>query len=81
MASSADEYRELLSSEMFVELDKLRDIAKHGVPEALRGDVWCYLLGVHHPDKCRRPRVRQAGHDRAALTDTQTAPGPVRDWW
>ena len=55
MASTEEEYREILTSEVFIELDKLRDIARHGVPDHLRGDVWCYLLGVRQPDKSTVP--------------------------
>jgi len=53
MASTEEEYHELMNAEVFVEIDKLRDIAKHGVPDNVRGDVWMYLLGVQHSDKCK----------------------------
>ncbi|KAL0481393.1 hypothetical protein AKO1_012687 [Acrasis kona] len=45
------EFRELLEAETFVDLDKLRDLSRHGIPEALRGEVWKYLLSVASPDK------------------------------
>jgi len=44
-----------MNAEVFVELDKLKDVAKHGIPDAVRGEVWKYLLGVQHPDKCNPP--------------------------
>lgn len=53
MASTAEEYWELLNAEVVVEVDKLRDIAQHGIPDEVRGEVWKYLLGVQHPDKSR----------------------------
>jgi len=67
MASNEEEYRELLNAEVFIELDKLRDIAQHGVPDSLRGEVWCYLLGVHHPDKCASPSPLRERQDQALL--------------
>jgi hypothetical protein len=51
MATTEEDYRELLNAEVIVEVATLRDSAKHGVPDAVRGDVWCHLLGVHPPDK------------------------------
>ena len=53
MASTEEEYHELMNAEVFVEIDKLRDIAKHGVPDTVRGEVWMYLLGVQLSDKCK----------------------------
>jgi len=52
MASTVDEYQELMANEVYVEIDKLQDIAKHGIPDEVRGEVWKYLLGVQDPDKC-----------------------------
>lgn len=54
MASTAEEYSELMNAEVFVEIDRLKDIAKHGIPDSIRGEVWKYLLGVQHPDKCEQ---------------------------
>ena len=53
MASTAEEVRELLNAEVVVEVAQLRDIAQHGLPNEVRGEVWMYLLGVQHPDKSR----------------------------
>jgi len=53
MSSTVDEYHELINAEVYVEIDKLRDIAKHGIPDEVRGEVWKYLLGVQHPDKSK----------------------------
>ena len=51
MFSSA-EFRELLDSESYIHLDRLREAARHGVPFELRGHVWKYLIGVSKADKC-----------------------------
>lgn len=40
------EYEEVLSSEQVVDMARLRGYARHGVEEAVRGDVWMHLLGV-----------------------------------
>jgi len=63
MASTEHEFSELMTAEDFVELDKLRDIARHGVPDDVRGEVWKYLLGVLPPDKCTSRR-REGGGGR-----------------
>jgi hypothetical protein len=34
-----------------VDVPRLRQCAKHGLPDELRCDVWKYLLGVSNPDK------------------------------
>eukprot|EP00004_Rigifila_ramosa_P013172 TRINITY_DN2901_c0_g1_i2.p1 TRINITY_DN2901_c0_g1~~TRINITY_DN2901_c0_g1_i2.p1 ORF type:complete len:294 (-),score=77.64 TRINITY_DN2901_c0_g1_i2:34-855(-) len=36
---------------MIVDMPRLRDFARHGVPEEVRGDVWRLLLGVSQPDR------------------------------
>ncbi|PWZ01846.1 hypothetical protein BCV70DRAFT_185391 [Testicularia cyperi] len=53
MTSSAtvEEYVELLNAEQHVDLQKLRDYARHGVQPEVRGEVWLYLLGVLSDDK------------------------------
>ncbi|ORZ31534.1 rab-GTPase-TBC domain-containing protein [Catenaria anguillulae PL171] len=45
--SLADEYAEILSAEVTMDVGKLRDLARlHGIPPQFRGDVWRYLLGI-----------------------------------
>ncbi|PWN43354.1 hypothetical protein IE81DRAFT_322423 [Ceraceosorus guamensis] len=50
-AASVEEYIEILSAEQHVDLDKLRDYARHGCQPQVRGEVWLYLLGVLSDDK------------------------------
>jgi hypothetical protein len=49
--SVISEIRELIEDESHVDLVKLAEIARGGLPAALRGDVWRYLLGVAKADK------------------------------
>src|SRR5262249_51162861 len=46
-----------------VDLEALRRVSRHGVPQALRGRVWRYLLGVQEAD---RSSEVSTGHGRSA---------------
>lgn len=37
---------------IILQLPKLRELARYGLPAAVRGQVWTYLLGVSQPIKC-----------------------------
>lgn len=50
-SATVEEYVELLNAEQHVDLQKLRDLARHGVQPQVRGEVWLYLLGVLSDDK------------------------------
>lgn len=50
-AASTEEFIEVLNAEQHVDLQKLRDYARHGVQPSVRGEVWLYLLGVLSDDK------------------------------
>ncbi|KAJ9475656.1 Rab-GAP TBC domain-containing protein [Pseudozyma hubeiensis] len=50
-SSTVEEFVELLNAEQHVDLQKLRDLARHGVQPSVRGEVWLYLLGVLSDDK------------------------------
>ncbi|KAL9933911.1 hypothetical protein V8E36_006993 [Tilletia maclaganii] len=43
---SAQEFADVMQAEQLVDLQKLKDLARRGVPFEVRGDVWMYLLGV-----------------------------------
>ncbi|KAJ3350091.1 hypothetical protein GGF32_005050 [Allomyces javanicus] len=61
-----DEYLETLSAEVTVDVAKLRDLARHGIPAPVRGDVWCYLLGIAPADRSHelsRKRARAAAYE------------------
>jgi hypothetical protein len=51
MSDVEREFNELLDAETYVDMDRLRDLARHGIPDSLRGHVWKYLLNVASPDK------------------------------
>lgn len=55
MACQEEEFLEMLNEESSIDLIALGEVAKHGVPDAVRGEVWKYLLGVARPDKCTSP--------------------------
>ncbi|KAF7727441.1 hypothetical protein EC973_007510 [Apophysomyces ossiformis] len=52
--STVNDFLELLQSEVHVDLERLRILARHGIPAQLRGEVWMYLLGVQQADRCKK---------------------------
>ncbi|KAI8049019.1 rab-GTPase-TBC domain-containing protein [Syncephalis plumigaleata] len=48
-----EEFEDILSAEVLVDMEKLRDMARSGVPNTIRGVVWRYLLGVESADRSR----------------------------
>ncbi|CAD6885190.1 unnamed protein product [Tilletia controversa] len=42
----AQEFADVMQAEQLVDLQKLKDLARRGVPSEFRGEVWMYLLGV-----------------------------------
>ncbi|ORY34029.1 hypothetical protein BCR39DRAFT_518178 [Naematelia encephala] len=51
MSTNLQDYVELLNAEQYVQVDKLRENARHGIAPRVRGEVWLYLLSVLVPDK------------------------------
>ncbi|CAG8543227.1 3776_t:CDS:2, partial [Scutellospora calospora] len=51
MSTLITEFEDILNAEVYVDLDKLRESARHGVPMKVRGEVWKYLLGVNPADR------------------------------
>jgi len=51
--ASLDEFADILGAEVRVELVKLREAARFGCPESIRGEVWKYLLGVQQADQAQ----------------------------
>ncbi|KJE94411.1 hypothetical protein CAOG_05054 [Capsaspora owczarzaki ATCC 30864] len=51
MYASAEDFQEVLGQESYVDMDRLKDLAVHGIPDEVRADVWRYLLRVAQPDK------------------------------
>jgi len=50
MATTEEGFRELLYGEVYMDMERMRDLALHGVPSSVRPQVWKYLLGVSRPD-------------------------------
>eukprot|EP01137_Pigoraptor_chileana_P019258 Opistho-2@80037 len=51
MLATVQDFFELLQQDAHIDMEKLRDLAQHGVPSAVRGEVWKLLLGVAQPDQ------------------------------
>ncbi|KDE07099.1 hypothetical protein MVLG_02669 [Microbotryum lychnidis-dioicae p1A1 Lamole] len=51
MSANIDEFTDTLNAEQYVDLQKLRSYSRYGIPPAIRGEVWLYLLGVLSPDR------------------------------
>ncbi|KAK4688714.1 hypothetical protein P7C73_g1408, partial [Tremellales sp. Uapishka_1] len=49
--SSVAHLHQLLNAEQHVQVDKLREHARHGIAPKVRGEVWLYLLDVLSADK------------------------------
>ncbi|KAJ2157715.1 hypothetical protein GGF46_004318, partial [Coemansia sp. RSA 552] len=58
-----EELVELLESEVFIDINKLRKCARQGVPDELRGEVWKYLLGVEKSDRANELTQRRARYE------------------
>jgi len=59
MACTEEEFQELLGGEVCVDMEKLADISKYGIPDKVRGEVWKYLLEVSKPDKSEEERFKK----------------------
>ncbi|KAI9350387.1 rab-GTPase-TBC domain-containing protein [Pilaira anomala] len=51
--SVLNDFKEILQSEVYVDLERLRILARHGIPNELRGVVWKFLLGVEQADRSK----------------------------
>eukprot|EP00053_Salpingoeca_punica_P006000 m.57834 g.57834 ORF g.57834 m.57834 type:complete len:276 (+) comp13490_c0_seq1:2-829(+) len=51
MAATVEEYQDVLKDEVYVDTDKLVEWALHGIPYAIQGTVWKYLLGTAMPEQ------------------------------
>ncbi|KAL1914256.1 uncharacterized protein VTP21DRAFT_9070 [Calcarisporiella thermophila] len=64
--AALSEFKETLSSEVYVDIEKLRDSARHGIPAEVRRDVWKFLLGVEEAD-----RSKELSHIKAKSEEYQ----------
>ncbi|CAO3614170.1 unnamed protein product [Cunninghamella blakesleeana] len=51
--SNLNNFQEILQSEVYVDLERLRILARQGIPQQIRGEVWKYLLGVQQADRSK----------------------------
>ncbi|KAJ2786103.1 hypothetical protein H4R18_000135 [Coemansia javaensis] len=64
---------EVLESEVFIDVSRLRKCARHGIPDELRGEVWKYLLGVEKSDRSNELTQRRARHAAYQEIDKENA--------
>ncbi|KAI9292846.1 RabGAP/TBC [Neoconidiobolus thromboides FSU 785] len=55
-----DEFHALLTSEMYVDLSKLQQLSRYGIPDELRGEVWKYLLKTESSDRTNDMELSKA---------------------
>ncbi|KAF9370594.1 hypothetical protein CPB97_002618 [Podila verticillata] len=48
-----EEFQEILSAEVNLEITKLCEYSRHGIPKSIRGEAWLFLLGVKDADRSR----------------------------
>ena len=53
------EFQELLTDESHINIGRLREAARYGVPQSVRGEVWKILLFVSKPDKSEELSARK----------------------
>jgi hypothetical protein len=65
VAETLAEFEELLSTEVAMDMERLRELSANGVPDQLRGQVWKFLLDVSMADKCESNKM--SGSTRHSL--------------
>lgn len=58
-AITVDEYKEILSAEVWIEIPKLREYARHGIPREVRGETWLYLFGIQDADRSKEVSIQK----------------------
>ncbi|GAA5815803.1 hypothetical protein MFLAVUS_009318 [Mucor flavus] len=74
--SYLNDFQEILQSEVYVDLERLRILARHGVPDQIRGEVWKYLLGVQQADRSKElssGKARSEEYDQIDKEDSEIA--------
>ncbi|KAG2213312.1 hypothetical protein INT46_007525 [Mucor plumbeus] len=74
--SILNDFNEILQSEVYVDLERLRILARHGIPTELRGEVWKFLLGVEQADRSKElssSKARSEEYDQIDKTDPEIA--------
>ncbi|KAK3805623.1 MAG: rab-GTPase-TBC domain-containing protein [Benniella sp.] len=58
-AITLEEYEEVLGAEVWVEVAKLREYARYGIPREVRGEAWLYLLGIQDADRSKEVSTKK----------------------
>ncbi|KAI8347606.1 rab-GTPase-TBC domain-containing protein [Choanephora cucurbitarum] len=75
-ASYLSDFEDILQSEVYVDLERLRILARHGIPDQLRGEVWKYLLGIQQADRSKElssSKARREEYDQFDKVDNDIA--------
>ncbi|KAG0082007.1 hypothetical protein BGZ92_011934 [Podila epicladia] len=48
-----EEFQDILSAEVLIEITKLREYSRHGIPKSVRGEAWLFLLGIKDADRSK----------------------------
>ncbi|KAI9341617.1 rab-GTPase-TBC domain-containing protein [Pilaira anomala] len=74
--SYLNDFQEILQSEVYVDLERLRILARHGIPDQIRGEVWKYLLGVQQADRSKElssVKARSEEYEQMDKEDSEIA--------
>ncbi|KAJ2552539.1 hypothetical protein EV175_003273 [Coemansia sp. RSA 1933] len=72
-ALQREDFDQVLESEVFVDVNRLRKYARHGIPNEIRGEVWKFLLGVEKPDRSNEFTQRRARFESYQEIDKENA--------
>ncbi|KAI9230520.1 MAG: rab-GTPase-TBC domain-containing protein [Piptocephalis tieghemiana] len=75
--NTLEEFEDLLSAEVHVDVDRLRQASRHGIPEEVRGLVWKFLLEVEPADRSKDQtharRLAEGYHSIPKSTDVEVS--------
>ncbi|KAJ3132840.1 hypothetical protein HK100_004896 [Physocladia obscura] len=71
--AASEEVKQILDGETKIDLEKLRDVGRNGVPDEVRADTWKYLLAVESPDKANEITKRLAKTEKYVSTERQVS--------
>ncbi|KAG0249358.1 hypothetical protein BG011_009379 [Mortierella polycephala] len=69
MSITVEEYQDVLNAEVWIEVNKLRDYARHGISKEVRGEVWLYLLGIQEADRSKEVSTQKQKLQEYELID------------
>ncbi|ORX91954.1 RabGAP/TBC [Basidiobolus meristosporus CBS 931.73] len=78
LSTTANELKEILNVEVYVNVEKLRRASRHGIPAEFRGQVWKFLLGVEQADRSQELSSSKAKSDDYAQLDKENVESTKR---